>query len=168
MILVHTDDTNLYRQYWSYQWYWLKPATVLTSYLSMVSCQKGPTRHAYAWPIGLFWQDSGYPRYVVLHLSFVSHVPFLFNNDHRLLTLPVTWRSRDPARSAPCSAPLHWPDRALATLTTRGRSSGTSGPSRARDRKHLAGSRAARALASCPWSRPLESRWREPVEPERE
>ena len=93
---------------------------------------------------------------------------FLINNDQRLLTLPVTWRSRDPARSAPCSAPLHWPDRALATLTTRGRSSGTSGPSRARDRKHLAGSRAARALASCPWSRPLESRWREPVEPERE
>ena len=24
----------------------------------MVSCQKGPTRHAYAWQIGLFWQDT--------------------------------------------------------------------------------------------------------------
>ena len=23
----------------------------------MVSCQKGPTRHAYAWQIGPFWQD---------------------------------------------------------------------------------------------------------------
>ena len=23
-----------------------------------VSCQKGPTRHAYAWPIGPFWQDT--------------------------------------------------------------------------------------------------------------
>ena len=26
--------------------------------MSMVSCQKGPTRHAYAWPIGPFWQDT--------------------------------------------------------------------------------------------------------------
>ena len=25
--------------------------------ISMVSCQKGPTRHAYAWQIGPFWQD---------------------------------------------------------------------------------------------------------------
>ena len=25
---------------------------------SMVSCQKGPTHHAYAWQIGLFWQDT--------------------------------------------------------------------------------------------------------------
>ena len=29
------------------------------SYLtSRVSCQKGPTRHAYAWQIGPFWQDT--------------------------------------------------------------------------------------------------------------
>ena len=27
-------------------------------YMSMVSCQKGPTRHAYAWQIGPFWQDT--------------------------------------------------------------------------------------------------------------
>ena len=25
---------------------------------SMVSCQKGPTRHAYAWQIGPFWQNT--------------------------------------------------------------------------------------------------------------
>ena len=24
----------------------------------MVSCKKGPTRHAYAWQIGPFWQDT--------------------------------------------------------------------------------------------------------------
>ena len=41
--------------------------------ISMVSCQKGPTSHAYAWQIGPFWQDTlvsmadrallaGYPR----------------------------------------------------------------------------------------------------------
>ena len=27
-------------------------------HMSMVSCQKGPTRHAYAWQIGPFWQDT--------------------------------------------------------------------------------------------------------------
>ena len=27
-------------------------------YISMVSYQKGPTRHAYAWQIGPFWQDT--------------------------------------------------------------------------------------------------------------
>ena len=26
--------------------------------MSRVSCQKGPTRHAYAWQIGPFWQDT--------------------------------------------------------------------------------------------------------------
>ena len=29
-----------------------------TALISMVSCQKGPTRHAYAWQIGPFWQDT--------------------------------------------------------------------------------------------------------------
>ena len=27
-------------------------------HISMVSCQTGPTRHAYAWKIGPFWQDT--------------------------------------------------------------------------------------------------------------
>ena len=26
--------------------------------VSIVSCQKGPTRHAYAWQIEHFWQDT--------------------------------------------------------------------------------------------------------------
>ena len=30
----------------------------LSLYISMVSCQKGPTRHAYAWQIGPFWQET--------------------------------------------------------------------------------------------------------------
>ena len=29
----------------------------------MVSCQKGPTCHAYAWQIGPFWQDTLDKRY---------------------------------------------------------------------------------------------------------
>ena len=31
---------------------------LLIPHISMVSCQKGPTRHAYAWQIGPFWQDT--------------------------------------------------------------------------------------------------------------
>ena len=30
----------------------------LYTQISMVSCQKGPTRYAYAWQIGPFWQDT--------------------------------------------------------------------------------------------------------------
>ena len=38
--------------------YW--HAGYITDFMNktMVSCQKGPTRHAYAWQIGPFWQDS--------------------------------------------------------------------------------------------------------------
>ena len=35
----------------------------------MVSCQEGPTRHAYAWQIGPFWQDT---------LDLYFHLCFLF------------------------------------------------------------------------------------------
>ena len=31
---------------------------ILNTSILMVSCQKGPTRHAYAWQIGPFWQDT--------------------------------------------------------------------------------------------------------------
>ena len=35
------------------------PQTFMTfGYNSKVSCKKGPTRHAYAWQIGPFWQDT--------------------------------------------------------------------------------------------------------------
>ena len=32
--------------------------SLMENFMSMVSCQKGPTRHAYAWKIGPFWQDT--------------------------------------------------------------------------------------------------------------
>ena len=38
-------------------------------YMSMVSCQKGPTRHAYAWQIGPFCQDTLDVRVPVICLS---------------------------------------------------------------------------------------------------
>ena len=31
---------------------------IIYIYIYMVSCQKGPTRNAYAWQIGPFWQDT--------------------------------------------------------------------------------------------------------------
>ena len=52
---------------WKYpfDWtYWIISVQVKTIHsavkenISMVSCQKGPTRHAYAWQIGPFWQDT--------------------------------------------------------------------------------------------------------------
>ena len=30
---------------------------VTTDHITRVSCQKGPTHHAYVWQIGPFWQD---------------------------------------------------------------------------------------------------------------
>ena len=32
--------------------------TLMSGDISMVSCQKGPSRHAYVWQIGPFWQDT--------------------------------------------------------------------------------------------------------------
>ena len=45
------------------QWnFWLRFSSLQVSIskycISRVSCQKGPTRHAYAWQIGPFWQDT--------------------------------------------------------------------------------------------------------------
>ena len=38
--------------------YWILQCSNGYKHRSMVSCQKGPTRHAYAWQIGPFWQDT--------------------------------------------------------------------------------------------------------------
>ena len=36
----------------------MQPDEYMPGHKSRVSCQKGPTRHAYAWQIGPFWQDT--------------------------------------------------------------------------------------------------------------
>ena len=41
---------------------------------SMVSCQKGPTRHAYAWQIGPFWQDT----LVIYRYVWSVSIPLMF------------------------------------------------------------------------------------------
>ena len=50
---------------WCIQWFYellLKESVCFLllwhNLLSRVSCQKGPTRNAYAWQIGPFWQDT--------------------------------------------------------------------------------------------------------------
>ena len=52
--------------------------------ISMVSCQKGPTRHAYTWQIGPFWQDT-------LDIWSLPLIPKLrlpaYNGDVSLLTI---------------------------------------------------------------------------------
>ena len=40
-------------------------------HIAMVSCQKGPTRHAYAWQIGPFWQDT-LDIYMYIHIMFAD------------------------------------------------------------------------------------------------
>ena len=49
---------------------------------SRVSCQKGPTRHAYAWQIGPFWQDTLELKYLVC--DFVRPYDNTFNRRMRL------------------------------------------------------------------------------------
>ena len=39
-------------------WCFLFHESRISYQISRVSCQKGPTRHAYAWQIGPFWQDT--------------------------------------------------------------------------------------------------------------
>ena len=48
----------------------------------MVSCQKGPTRHAYAWQIGPFWQDT----------LEVWDIDKTVNSQRTLHTSPSFWR----------------------------------------------------------------------------
>ena len=51
-----------------------------TDHISMVSCKKGPTRHAYAWQIGPFWQDTldmGY-RYVCIILTCYDEIMYIY------------------------------------------------------------------------------------------
>ena len=50
--------------------------TQLTNIISMVSCQKGPNRHAYAWQIGPFWQDT-------LDISIILWVIYFFHRTPR-------------------------------------------------------------------------------------
>ena len=56
----------------------------------MVSCQKGPTRHAYAWQIGPFWQDTLEPR---RHIWMWSQTK---QHAHNLLIIPRRLQSHSP------------------------------------------------------------------------
>ena len=47
----------------------------------MVSCQKGPTRHAYAWQIGPFWQDT--LDIWKLHMAEAPHSTFTESAFHK-------------------------------------------------------------------------------------
>ena len=88
----HCGDTTILRPtivlspqwdflYWSEDvciesgpWVIIAPAV-----MSRVSCQKGPTCHAYAWQIGPFWQDT-----LDFHngISYTGQKMSVFNQDH--------------------------------------------------------------------------------------
>ena len=43
---------------WTIQYLIQQSTTITGMHTSMASCQKSPTRYAYAWQIGPFWQDT--------------------------------------------------------------------------------------------------------------
>ena len=49
--------------------------------ISMVSCQKGPSRHACAWHIGPFWQDTLNIISLVSHLNHLPRYQFPFQSE---------------------------------------------------------------------------------------
>ena len=53
-------------------------------YITMVSCQKGPTRHAYTWQIGPFWQD-----------TLNQFIKWVFSNF--LITYHLSWSNFRPS-----------------------------------------------------------------------
>ena len=70
---------------------------MLTSHNSMVSCQNNPTRHAYAWQIGPFWQDTlelspkvyfgTYKHYIYSPNEHYSLIGFLCLRENRIRTM---------------------------------------------------------------------------------
>ena len=65
--------------------------TGVTNHISRVSYQKGPTRHAYAWQIGPFWQDT--LDYVLTRGLFWCSFPEFWSNKgnemHELAFMPL-------------------------------------------------------------------------------
>ena len=58
-----THGIKYIRTYIAYMFCWTSipkrlKCTDFDKSISRVSCQKGPTRHAYAWQIGPIWQDT--------------------------------------------------------------------------------------------------------------
>ena len=59
----------------------------------MVSCQKGPTCHAYAWQIGPFWQDTiELYCFVVQHAVELHYYSSVFLLHHTIVVCLSTTR----------------------------------------------------------------------------
>ena len=76
--------------------------TIYSIHISMVSCQKGPTRHAYAWQIEPFLQD-----------TLDIHSSRLFSGNHVISTEPIkllwmicaTYSTKTPRQQQTQSSP---------------------------------------------------------------
>ena len=80
--------------------------TIRCIHILRVSCQKGPTRHAYAWQIGPFWQDTLDIRSCraetgkeqnLLCKKWVPHPIFHIHSCPKPLRSPRNWQIRSPA-----------------------------------------------------------------------
>ena len=82
-ITVHIMEACNKDYYYYYYYYYYYNIIQL---MWMVSCQKGPTGHAYAWQIRLFWQDTlelsvphqTFPLNIAVLLSRMMHWCILF------------------------------------------------------------------------------------------
>ena len=60
IIVEGIDELKDVRQGKTFPWYQNNPG----AHFTRISCQKGPTCHAYAWQIGPFWQDTPELRFI--------------------------------------------------------------------------------------------------------
>ena len=77
--LIHSHEKVQYTIHPKYKRY-LYPI----HHISMVSCQKGPTRHAYAWQIGPFWQATLDMWMTCYHSNYITA---------SLCSFQTTWES---------------------------------------------------------------------------
>ena len=96
----------------SISWY-IQFHVIYKYHISMVSCQKGPPRHAYAWQIGPFWQDTldlwvssrlWYPMlmhsiyhslerrdWYIIHYTTLSEKVWIYHNTTTAAMLQAMW-----------------------------------------------------------------------------
>ena len=79
---------------------------------SMVSCEKGPTRHAYAWQIGPFWQDTHYVFFMIHLKTYNIHDKLCFYFvSTRVINVPIFFKVASLAQGHSYDCPGMVPNR---------------------------------------------------------
>ena len=112
---IPTTNKPRYRQtrYWIFSFYRSTCVIIINQHnamdcynISRVSCQKGPTRHAYAWQIGPFWQDTLDMISIETHLQHSSREINFVHNIHFSCPIALKFFTGQILRntvSRPCS-----------------------------------------------------------------